>query len=495
MKPEIWLVFSIQLLIVRAEDSPTWLNIAETMMPLNVKNRCNVQDIGCFMLIPTYPKTNLKYPITHERCLHKCYMEYTKYSGLINNQCYCGRTLDKFVSNSTCNTDCSIELANNCKSDGSIHIYKLDIYTESCGDGFKSNILESSRIGCLEMPYNLHNHSSVWYMTGMTGQQCVLQCEMFKYTIAIPVLRYSACICSYIFTTFEHAEDVIASKILCNDKNLISGQLVPLYKTSSWDNQCTHRKFLYNYPADKMISVTGFAGSGTTWLRHLIEVVTGYYTGNHGEEHGAYEDGMIGEKMPVSAGRTAVNYAMFRNFIYRVDITYERIILIIRDPYHALKSAYASVVMGSRKASLHSVYYTEDNFHTFVMEEILHWQILPMVLLEKAKEKPVLLIYFEDLINDTMRQVRRIAEFLPQNLTGNSDRLEKRLICTAIEIQGNFKRSEKYKTDTDPFDYKTKRVINESVKAVDDFLKEKNFQALPLSYYRKKKSVWTYPSN
>lgn len=193
---------------------------------------------------------------------------------------------------------------------------------------------------------------------------------------------------------------------------------------------------------------------------------------------------MLGEKIPVLSGRTAVNYVMFRNFLYRSPPEQDRVVLIIRNPYETLKSAYASVMTGSRKISLQYAFYQESDFHNFVLEEIVQWQVLPIMVLNRTKETPVLLVYYEDLVNDTIKELRRIADFLPHSLTGSADRIEKRLICTAVEMKGNFKRSEKYKTDNDPYEGLMKYMVRDSVRELDKFLKENGFQTLPKSYYR-----------
>ena len=52
---------------------------------------------------------------------------------------------------------------------------------------------------------------------------------------------------------------------------------------------------LYSYP-----------GSGNTWVRHMLEITSGYYTGSIYADRRIFSSGMLGEMEPTQSGRTVV---------------------------------------------------------------------------------------------------------------------------------------------------------------------------------------------
>lgn len=45
------------------------------------------------------------------------------------------------------------------------------------------------------------------------------------------------------------------------------------------DSRCKERMFLPQR-SSSLVALSSFPGAGNTWVRHLIELVTGYYTGS-----------------------------------------------------------------------------------------------------------------------------------------------------------------------------------------------------------------------
>ena len=71
-------------------------------------------------------------------------------------------------------------------------------------------------------------------------------------------------------------------------------------------NQCKIRKFPPKNFKLAVIPLLSFPGSGNTWLRHLIEISTGFYTGSIYRDGAIYKSGMLGEFQPVLSGKTIV---------------------------------------------------------------------------------------------------------------------------------------------------------------------------------------------
>lgn len=46
------------------------------------------------------------------------------------------------------------------------------------------------------------------------------------------------------------------------------------------DSRCTEKKFLPE-KSSSLVALSSFPGAGNTWVRHLMELATGYYTGSY----------------------------------------------------------------------------------------------------------------------------------------------------------------------------------------------------------------------
>jgi hypothetical protein len=67
------------------------------------------------------------------------------------------------------------------------------------------------------------------------------------------------------------------------------------------DSRCKERTFLPER-STSLVALSSFPGAGNTWVRHLIELVTGYYTGsfyfdgtlyNRGEAECEHSSGVV----------------------------------------------------------------------------------------------------------------------------------------------------------------------------------------------------------
>ncbi|KAJ8044702.1 WSC domain-containing protein 2 [Holothuria leucospilota] len=194
-------------------------------------------------------------------------------------------------------------------------------------------------------------------------------------------------------------------------------------------------------------------GSGNTWLRYLIERVTGIFTGSVGNDKGLFDGGFRGQLLPAKSGRTVV--VKTHSLIDVRDA--EGILFLIRDPYG---SAIAEV--NRRFSKGHTSFATEERFmgpqwRTFAIDHVEQWalDIKHYVVLPQKK----LIVYYEDLQNDLRNQLKRIVKFLGLSLD------EQRLQCTLQHREGNFHRPKRM-LSFDPFEKPVRLVINKSIRDV-----------------------------
>jgi len=61
--------------------------------------------------------------------------------------------------------------------------------------------------------------------------------------------------------------------------NKCKNSLLMIYRTLSEDNACKPLRFLPTNSPVKKCALVSYPGSGNTWIRHMIEQATGFYTG------------------------------------------------------------------------------------------------------------------------------------------------------------------------------------------------------------------------
>lgn len=63
------------------------------------------------------------------------------------------------------------------------------------------------------------------------------------------------------------------------------------------DSRCTEKKFLPE-KSSSLVALSSFPGAGNTWVRHLIELATGYYTGSYYFDGTLYNRGNSSTTLP-----------------------------------------------------------------------------------------------------------------------------------------------------------------------------------------------------
>lgn len=187
--------------------------------------------------------------------------------------------------------------------------------------------------------------------------------------------------------------------------------------------------------------LTSFPGSGNTWLRHLIHMATGYYTGSVYHDGKLRDQGFKGEVLEWNDTRTVgikmhtigVAKKMALDDGRRLKEAFPRALLIVRSPYRVLLSEFNRI---SNKGHSHTgqadpEMFKNGTFRTFIDTQIPRW--------EKSIHKWITeyngilkTVCFERMKEHTLAVVQEVSNFLGVPIA--------RPQCVQRQSTGRFKR-------------------------------------------------------
>ncbi|XP_033761170.1 WSCD family member CG9164-like [Pecten maximus] len=240
------------------------------------------------------------------------------------------------------------------------------------------------------------------------------------------------------------------------------------------EESCQPRKlsFLPGRPKYRT-ALLSFPGSGNTWVRHLIQELTGFYTGSIYQDKTLAKNGFPGELEPVTnPSRHCIVYKSHQATTKTLQ-PFNKALIIIRNPLYAIKSVFnfeysrekqsdqkqfmnvtKNVEGRSRKSKLviHNV--TSRNkhvnhadtslFHTekwrsFVNEKLRRWKKKNIFWMTTFQHNCAIVLY-ESLKYNCSSELLRIGRFLGVNLQ------PKDVWCTLVNKEGRFHRPAMNKT-------------------------------------------------
>ncbi|XP_055329649.1 WSCD family member GA21586-like isoform X2 [Paramacrobiotus metropolitanus] len=167
-------------------------------------------------------------------------------------------------------------------------------------------------------------------------------------------------------------------------------------------------------------------GSGNTWLRWLIERLTGVCTGS------VYHDAALKKAGFVCEGRQHGVMTVKTHFVQHLQAA--KTILLIRNPYDALVAEFKRVASGGNHTGVTTTdLYHSRRFHVMVHELGATW--LPSIRSVVSSPGSVLVAFFERLKDDPQRELRRLARFLLVRVD------TARVRCVMRSLNGPAKRS------------------------------------------------------
>ena len=236
-----------------------------------------------------------------------------------------------------------------------------------------------------------------------------------------------------------------------------------------------------------LMALVSFPRSGNTWIRSLIEMATGIFTGS---EYNTVTllDSFPGESV-WSDGTTIVQKTHHRCVMikesigwmemgmeWRLDIikTFNKSgILLIRDPYKAIESYWHLVKTDSFTKSAEVDDFASEEFTTFVNVAIVRWFEIIDDWLTYAEQLHV--TFYEDWLYNSRKEMERVLEFL------NIDPYESRLHCLQSDF-GQFKRKKGSNLQS-PYSVAQLHLFDEIIDKASEKMKLRIGKPLPLHLY------------
>ncbi|XP_027014463.2 WSC domain-containing protein 1 [Tachysurus fulvidraco] len=447
-------------------------NLAEHN-PLNRNTRHKGTYIGCFMnddkqhalggtVLYDFRK------MTSTLCQDTCSESGYRFAGLeYGTECHCGNRINApQARREDCNLNCRTERNSLCGGVARLSIYKIDQGLP--GQKRYRNVYYH---GCFHTPKNISDGLLLYAgQQDMTSQLCVETCTDQELPLA--VLRGQDCLCGHTSTFLLMQQNVDGQP--CGQRKATShtsaADYLQVYSTPVLASRCRERMFRPE-SSSSLTALSSFPGAGNTWLRHLIELATGYYTGSYYFDGSLYNKGFKGEKDYWRSGRTICvkTHESGQKEIKKFDAA----ILLIRNPYHCLVAEF------NRKNAGHLGYATDTHWKSnewpeFVETYSAWWISHALAWLQFSRR--LLVVHYEHLLMDIVHQLRLMTDFL--NVTVPDERL----LCAERNRDGNFKRPGSRCLTFDPFTKDMRTRINGYMLDVDRALRNRNLSGLPQEY-------------
>ncbi|XP_051540755.1 WSC domain-containing protein 1-like [Myxocyprinus asiaticus] len=408
--------------------------------------------------------------MTSALCQDTCSESGFHYAGLeYGAECHCGnRVCARRARGEDCNLECRGEKGSPCGGVGRLSVYRVEdrlpgqkryrtVHYHGCFKRSKSSTTEF----LIQTSVTTH-----------TPLHCIETCTDQELPLAL--LTGRDCFCShapFLFTMQMSEQEHVCGR--GNQTNRTSTHDLDyfwVYSTPVLDKKCKERTFLPQ-KSSTLVALSSFPGAGNTWLRHLIELATGFYTGSYYFDGSLYNKGFKGEKDYWQSGR--VICVKTHESGQREIETFDSAILLMRNPYRSLMAEF------NRKCAGHlgyasDIHWKSKEWSEFVDSYSSWWVSHALAWLRFAHR--LLVVHFENLQKDLVPQLKTITAFLNISIP------EERLVCMESNRDGHFKRSGSHGLSFDPFTPEMRASIDEHIHTVDKALKDRNLSGLPQDY-------------
>ncbi|XP_006825198.1 sialate:O-sulfotransferase 1-like [Saccoglossus kowalevskii] len=183
-----------------------------------------------------------------------------------------------------------------------------------------------------------------------------------------------------------------------------------------------------------IVALASCPGSGNTWVRYLLEQATGIYTGSVYHDKRLQRGGLLGEMDEMNSGRTIAIKTHTRTMTSGTEL-FTSAIVLFRNPFRAVISHYNFKETRDHRgvAKWEANMNTSRHWHNSSKKTMDWWRDVAKFWLT-LYEKPILVVHYEDLVNDTVGELTRMLDFLhvPQK--------ERRIDCVRNKLEGGFHR-------------------------------------------------------
>ncbi|KAM8834816.1 sialate:O-sulfotransferase 1 [Synchiropus picturatus] len=414
--------------------------------------------------------------MTSSLCQDTCSESGYQFAGLeYGVECHCGNRISSpQAPEEDCSLVCRGERGAPCGGVGRLSIYKVE--QQLPGHRKFKNIHHR---GCFMLTKNVISTFPInTFQPNLTTQSCVETCTDKELPLA--VIRKPHCFCTWTSSVFSL--DLQSQKHQCvgsTDVHMARNStpaapadhnFYQVYHTPVLDSRCKERMFL-PHRSSSLVALSSFPGAGNTWVRHLIELMTGYYTGSFYFDGTLYNRGFKGEKDYWKSGRS-ICVKTHESGQREIEM-FDSAILLIRNPYRSLMAEF------NRKCAGHLGHATDAQWKSkewpeFVSSYAPWWTSHALSWLKFGRH--LLVVHYEELQRSLLPQLRLIANFL--NITVS----EERLLCAQSNRDGHFKRSGTQQPSFDPFTSDMRQTVDAFIHTVDLALQSRNFSGIPQEY-------------
>ncbi|KAM9728541.1 sialate:O-sulfotransferase 1-like [Menidia menidia] len=414
--------------------------------------------------------------MTSSLCQDTCSESGYQFAGLeYGAECHCGNRISSpKVPEEDCGLVCRGERGSPCGGVGRLSIYKVE--EQLPGHRKFKNIHYH---GCFKLMKSTFGTFPVsTSQPNLTRQSCIETCTDKELPLA--AFKRPHCLCMWTSSVFSVSQQ--SENKQCEESAAQNGTAAPtppapteadfyqVYQTPVLDSRCKERMFLPQRSVS-LVALSSFPGAGNTWVRHLIELVTGYYTGSFYFDGTLYNRGFKGEKDYWKSGRSV---CVKTHESGQKDIEmFDSAILLIRNPYRSLMAEF------NRKCAGHLGHATEAQWSSkewpeFVSSYAPWWASHALSWLKFGRR--LMVVHYEELQRALLPELRAVTAFL--NITAT----EERLLCAQSNQDGHFKRSRAQQPSFDPFTPDMRQMIDSFIHSVDQALHSRNFSGLPQEY-------------
>ena len=221
---------------------------------------------------------------------------------------------------------------------------------------------------------------------------------------------------------------------------------------------CREQKF--RSPPGNITGLISKPGSGNTWLRYLIQQLSGIKTGSFYNDKLLKQSGMAEN---VRNGEVAV-VKSHRMRSRKCKDKYDKIIFLIRNPINASLAEFHRRKGGGHVGFARKRAFKQKKWQKYIKKFSKEWFQIYNSWLKVMEKKNILVVFYEKLQDETETELRRVMRFLDLDFS------EEDMECTLERKEGLFKRPKK---DKNYFD----RYSEEQIQLMDK-TKEHLFQVL-----------------
>lgn len=212
---------------------------------------------------------------------------------------------------------------------------------------------------------------------------------------------------------------------------------------------CSGLKYLEppRYPT----ALVSFPGSGNTWLRYLLQQVTGTYTGSVYKDYGLLKNGFPAE----SVTNGSVLVVKTHEWGSKARVPFLKAVLLVRSPGAAIQAEF------NRQSGGHVGFATPERYRrnkgkywqNFFTDKLSAWKQTNLDWLHNFTG-PTHVIFYDKLVQNVEETLTKLLEFLEFPVT------QKNLQC-ALDRQEGIYRRRKRVLNFDPYTPEMKKILKE----------------------------------